>query len=99
MMLVLLAITLIAGVLLAALLLQTRSDLRKLVERLHRSDPESGASLGADSFGAADELAAKIHSLQSQLRQKLAAAEWQTSLLQHLINGMGEGVLAIDQQN
>ena len=98
MMLALLAAALIAVVLLASLLVRTRGDLRKLVERLQRSDPEAAASLGVDSFGAADELASKIHSLQSQLGQKLSAAEWQTTLLQHLINGMGEGVLAVDRQ-
>ena len=98
MMVVLLAIAGIAVVLLLALLVRTRQDLRRLFERLQRSDPESAASLAADSFGVADQLASRIHSIQSQLQQKLAAAEWQTALLQHLINGMGEGVLAVDHQ-
>lgn len=94
----LLAVALIAVVLLFVQQLNVRNDLRRLVERMQRGNAEAAASLGVDSFGAADELASKIYALQVQLQRKVDAAEWQTALLQHLINGMGEGVLAVDHQ-
>ena len=97
-MVALLAVAGIAIVLLIARLMRTRHDLQRLVHRLDRGDAESAASLGIDTFGAAGELASQIYGLQSQLQRKLAAAEWQSTLLQHLINGMGEGVLAVDRQ-
>ena len=98
MMVALLAAAGIAIVLLIARLMRTRQDLQRLVHRLDRGDAESAASLGIDTFGVAGELASQIYGLQSQLQRKVAAAEWQSTLLQHLINGMGEGVLAVDRQ-
>lgn len=88
----------IAVILLVVRQLAVRRDLQRLLERLQRDSREATASIGVDSFGAADELASRIYAMQSQLERKVDAAEWQSALLQHLINGVGEGVLAVDRQ-
>ena len=95
------ALLVVAAVALTVLILEhlrVRGDIQRLADRLRREDAESAASLGVDSFGAADVLASSIYASQSRLKRMVEAAEWQTALLQHLINGVGEGVLAIDHQ-
>ena len=77
---------------------RTHSDIRRLSERLGRPDAEAFASLDVDSFGALDEIAARFYRSRSELARRLAAAEFQNALLQQIMNGMGEGVLAIDRQ-
>lgn len=75
-----------------------RRDLRRLTERIARGDAESVVSIGVDSFGAADELASRIGSLRVNLARALSASEWQQTILRHILNGIGEGVLAIDDE-
>lgn len=77
---------------------QTRSDIHRLSDRLRRPDGEASASLDVDSFGALDEVASRIYRSRAELARQLAAAEFQNALLQQIMNGMGEGVLAIDRQ-
>jgi two-component system phosphate regulon sensor histidine kinase PhoR len=77
---------------------RTREDIRRLSDRLKRPDGEASASLDVDSFGALDEIASRIYRSRAELARRLAAAEFQNALLQQIMNGMGEGVLAIDRQ-
>ena len=86
------------AVILGALLARARRDTRRLAARLERSDPQAVASLDVDSFGDLDGIAAHIYRARSELERRLAAAEWQQAMLQHILNGMGEGVLAIDAE-
>jgi two-component system phosphate regulon sensor histidine kinase PhoR len=88
----------ILAALLGALLARTRRDLRRLAARLERTDPQSVASLDVDSFGDLDPIAAHVYRLRADLERRLAAAEWQQTMLLHILNGMGEGVLAIDAE-
>jgi two-component system phosphate regulon sensor histidine kinase PhoR len=84
------------AVILAALNARARRDVRRLVERLGRADGQALASLDIDSFGALDGVAASVYRMRGELQRRVAAAEWQQTILQHILNGMGEGVLAID---
>jgi signal transduction histidine kinase len=77
---------------------RTRYDIRRLSERLSRPDAEASASLDVDSFGALDEIASRFYRSRMDLARQLASAEFQNALLQQIMNGMGEGVLAIDRQ-
>jgi len=86
------------AILFALLWARTRADIRRLSTRLGRPDAEAFASLDVDSFGALDEIAARFYRSRSELARRLAAAEFQNALLQQIMNGMGEGVLAIDRQ-
>ncbi len=81
-----------------ALWSRTREDIRRLSDRLARPDGEASASLDVDSFGALDEIASRIYRSRADLARQLSAAEFQNTLLQQIMNGMGEGVLAIDRQ-
>jgi signal transduction histidine kinase len=98
------ALTLIAivataiAILFALLWTRTRVDIRRLSDRLGRPDAEASASLDVDSFGALDEIASRFYRSRTELARQLAAAEFQNALLQQIMNGMGEGVLAIDRQ-
>jgi len=95
---VLLAAAAIAIVVLAVLGARARRDVRRLAERLDRADPQALASLDVDSFGAADGIASRVYRIRSELERRVAAAEWQQTMLQHILNGMGEGVLAVDAE-
>jgi len=86
------------AILFALLWSRTRADIRHLSTRLGRPDAEAFASLDVDSFGALDEIAARFYRSRSELARQLAASEFQNALLQQIMNGMGEGVLAIDRQ-
>jgi two-component system, OmpR family, phosphate regulon sensor histidine kinase PhoR len=86
------------AILFALLWSRTRADIRHLSDRLGRPDAEAFASLDVDSFGALDEIATRFYRSRSELARQLAAAEFQNALLQQIMNGMGEGVLAIDRQ-
>jgi two-component system phosphate regulon sensor histidine kinase PhoR len=77
---------------------RTRSDILRLSDRLGRPDAEASASLDVDSFGALDEIASRFYRSRADLARRLAASEFQNALLQQIMNGMGEGVLAIDRQ-
>jgi two-component system phosphate regulon sensor histidine kinase PhoR len=92
------ALSVVLAVILGALLARMRRDMRRLAARLERNDPQAAASLGVDSFGDLDTIAAHIYRVRSDLERRLAAAEWQQAMLQHILNGMGEGVLAIDAE-
>ena len=93
-----LIVALIAAILFATLWSRTRSDIRRLSDRLGRPDAEASASLDVDSFGAVDEIASRFYRSRAELSRQLSAAEFQNALLQQIMNGMGEGVLAIDRQ-
>jgi signal transduction histidine kinase len=86
-----------AAVAFAVMLTRVRRDIRRLTERAGQTDAESSASLAVDSFGELDPLAARLYRVRTELERRLAAAEWQNSVLQHILNGIGEGVLAIDR--
>ena len=88
----------VIAILFALLWSRTRADIRRLSTRLGRPDAEAFASLDVDSFGALDEIAARFYRSRSELARQFAAAEFQNALLQQIMNGMGEGVLAIDRQ-
>jgi two-component system, OmpR family, phosphate regulon sensor histidine kinase PhoR len=92
------ALALIAAVVFFSLWSRTRIDIRRLSDRLGRPDGEAAASLDVDSFGALDEIASRFYRSRAALARQLAAAEFQNALLQQIMNGMGEGVLAIDRQ-
>src|SRR4051812_36603024 len=77
---------------------RTNNDIRRLSDRLGRPDGEASASLDVDSFGALDEIASRIYRSRAELARRVAATEFQIALLQQIMNGMGEGVLAIDRQ-
>jgi signal transduction histidine kinase len=77
---------------------RTNNDIRRLADRLGREDAEASASLDVDSFGALDEIASRFYRSRSELARRLAASEFQNALLQQIMNGMGEGVLAIDRE-
>jgi len=97
--LTLIAILAIAIAILFALLwTRTRADIRRLSDRLGRPDGEASASLDVDSFGAVDEIASRFYRSRIDLSRQLSSAEFQNALLQQIMNGMGEGVLAIDRQ-
>jgi signal transduction histidine kinase len=86
------------AILFALLWSRTHSDIARLSDRLGRPDAEASASLDVDSFGALDEIASRFYRSRTELARRLAAAEFQNALLQQIMNGMGEGVLAIDRQ-
>jgi signal transduction histidine kinase len=86
------------AILFALLWTRTRADIRRLSDRLGRPDAEASASLDVDSFGALDEIASRFYRSRTELARQLAGAEFQNALLQQIMNGMGEGVLAIDRQ-
>jgi signal transduction histidine kinase len=86
------------AILFALLWTRTRADIRRLSDRLGRPDAEASASLDVDSFGALDEIASRFYRSRTELARRLAGAEFQNALLQQIMNGMGEGVLAIDRQ-
>src|SRR5436853_304361 len=75
-----------------------RRDVRRLAGRLDRTDAQSLASLDVDSFGTLDGIASRVYRMRAELERRLAAAEWQQAILQHILNGMGEGVLAVDAE-
>src|SRR4029077_4794777 len=77
---------------------RTRADIRRLSDRLGRPDAEAMASLDVDSFGALDGIVSRFYRARTELARRLAASEFQNTLLQQIMNGMGEGVLAIDRQ-
>src|SRR5258708_9545091 len=87
-----------AAIAFAILWSRTRYDIRRLSDRLGRGGGEASASLDVDSFGAVDEIASRIYRSRADLARQLSAAEFQNALLQQIMNGMGEGVLAIDRQ-
>src|SRR5438270_6143016 len=86
------------AILFASLWTRTRADIARLSDRLARPDGEASASLDVDSFGAVDEIASRFYRSRTELARRLAGAEFQNALLQQIMNGMGEGVLAIDRQ-
>ena len=92
------ALTLIVAVVFFSHWSRTRSDIQRLSDRLRRPDGEASASLDVDSFGALDEIASRFYRSRAELARQLAAAEFQNALLLQIMNGMGEGVLAIDRQ-
>src|SRR5713226_8969947 len=91
-------LALITAIVFAILWSKTREDIRRLSERLGRPDAEAFASLDVDSFGTVDEIASRFYRSRTDLARQLSAAEFQNGLLQQIMNGMGEGVLAIDRQ-
>jgi len=91
-------LALAAAIVFATLWSRTRSDIRRLSDRLGRPDAEALASLDVDSFGAVDGIAARFYRSRADLARQLSAAEFQNALLQQIMNGLGEGVLAIDRQ-
>src|SRR5437763_11001586 len=91
-------IALSAAIVFATLWSRAHADIRRLSDRLGRPDAEALASLDVDSFGAVDEIAARFYRSRADLARQLSAAEFQNALLQQIMNGMGEGVLAIDRQ-
>jgi signal transduction histidine kinase len=86
------------AILFALLWTRTRADIARLSDRLGRPDGEASASLDVDSFGALDEIASRFYRSRTELARQLSGAEFQNALLQQIMNGMGEGVLAIDRQ-
>jgi signal transduction histidine kinase len=74
-----------------------RRDVKRLAQRITSDDPKEVASLDVDSFGSLDELAGGIYRMRSDLTRALAAAERQNALLQQIMNGLGEGAVAIDR--
>jgi signal transduction histidine kinase len=86
------------AILFATLWSRTHSDIRRLSDRLGRPDAEAVASLDVDTFGAVDEIASRFYRSRADLARQLSSAEFQNALLQQIMNGMGEGVLAIDRQ-
>ena len=90
------ALALLACIVLALALARGRRDVRRLTERLDRADPKALASLDVDSFGTLDGIAGRVYRMRAELERRVAAAEWQQTMLQHILGGMGEGVLAID---
>ena len=82
---------------LALALGRTRADVRRLTRRIASGDPRALASLDVDSFGDLDELAGGVYRMRSDLSRALAAAERQNALLQQIMNGLGEGAVAIDR--
>src|SRR5947199_8946249 len=98
--LVIIAAVFAAGfaILFALLWTRTRADIARLSDRLGRPDGEASASLDVDSFGALDEIASRFYRSRTDLARQLAGAEFQNALLLQIMNGMGEGVLAIDRQ-
>src|SRR5438128_9328443 len=94
----LIALAAAVAVVLSVILARMRRDVRRLGERLDRTDAQSLASLDVDSFGTLDGIAARVYRIRSELERRVAAAEWQQTILQHILNGMGEGVLAIDAE-
>ena len=91
-------LALAAAIIFATLWSRTHSDIRRLSDRLGRPDAEALASLDVDSFGAVDGIAARFYRSRADLARQLSAAEFQNALLQQIMNGLGEGVLAIDRQ-
>jgi two-component system phosphate regulon sensor histidine kinase PhoR len=92
------ALALLACIVLALIVVRAHADVHRLVERLDRADPQALASLDIDSFGDLDGIASRVYRIRSELERRIAAAEWQQTMLQHILNGMGEGVLAIDAE-
>jgi two-component system phosphate regulon sensor histidine kinase PhoR len=92
----LLVIVAALAAILAIVRAQSRRDVRRLAERLDRADPKALASLDVDSFGTLDQIAACVYRMRADLERRIGTAEWQQTVLQHILNGMGEGVLAID---
>ncbi len=98
----LLTVTAIASVVAATAfaiqLARQRADVRRFLDRISRPDAEASASLDVDFFGHLDEIASRVYRSRAQTARQLSAAEFQNALLQQIMNGMGEGVLAIDRQ-
>ena len=92
----LLALAVLVSIVLATALARTRRDIGRLAERIASDDPQATASLDVDSFGDLDPVAALVYRVRADLERRVAGAEWQNAMLQHILNGMGEGVLAID---
>src|SRR5258708_37107010 len=82
---------------LAVALGRSRADARRLTRRIASGDPKALASLDVDSFGELDELAGSVYRMRSDLTRALAGAERQNALLQQIMNGLGEGAVAIDR--
>src|SRR5258708_14897845 len=82
---------------LAVALGRSRTDARRLTRRIASNDPKALASLDVDSFGELDELAGSVYRMRSDLTRALAGAERQNALLQQIMNGLGEGAVAIDR--
>src|SRR5260221_1046059 len=82
---------------LAIVLGRSRSDVRRLSRRVGSGDPRALASLDVDSFGDLDELAGVVYRMRSDLTRALNGAERQNALLQQIMNGLGEGAVAIDR--
>lgn len=100
-MILLAAAAVVAAIVAVAALLdgrRLRRDLDRLSSRLSRSDAQSLASLGVDDFGAAGDVARRTNDMRVGLERRLAAAEWQHAILQHIVNGMNEAVAAIDAE-
>lgn len=87
-----------AALVLAFALARARRDVRGLTQRLARGDAQSLASLDVDSFGSADELASAVYRLLSEGSRQLAGERRQLDLMQQIIGGVGEGVVAVDRQ-
>jgi two-component system, OmpR family, phosphate regulon sensor histidine kinase PhoR len=92
---------LVAAILVALMLAITLgrrgADVRRLTRRITSSDPKALASLDVDSFGGLDELAGGVYRLRSDLSRALAGVERQNALLYQIMNGLGEGAVAIDR--
>jgi signal transduction histidine kinase len=86
------------AILFAMLWISVRADIRRLSDRLARPDAEASASLDVDTFGELDEIASRFYRSRAELARQLAAAGFQNAVLQQIMNGMGEGMLAIDRQ-
>jgi signal transduction histidine kinase len=94
----LLVLAILIALALGLVLLRTRRDARRLTDRVTRGDAEAVASLDIDAFGDLDELAGAVYRLRIELTRGLAGAERQNALLQQIMHGLGEGVVAIDRQ-
>src|ERR1041385_7092540 len=79
------ALVLLVCIVLALVVVRARADVARLVERLDRTDPQALASLDIDSFGALDGIASRVYRMRSELERRIAAAEWQQTMLQHII--------------
>jgi two-component system phosphate regulon sensor histidine kinase PhoR len=91
-------LALVAAIVFTILWSRMREDIRRLSDRLGRPDAEAFASLDVDAFGAVDEIASRFYRSRADLARKLSAAEFQNALLLQIMNGLGEGVLAIDRE-
>src|SRR6059058_4487210 len=97
-MLIALTISIAAVIVLTMIAARTRREVRRLSERLTRADAQSLASLDVDSFGELDRIASSVYRIISDSSRQLAAEQRQRDLLQQILGGVGEGVVAIDPQ-